>query len=38
VIWDDGHSGFRAEDVVAVTATGAERLSTLDFSDYEATR
>lgn len=35
VIWDDGHSGFRAEDVVAVTETGAERLSTLDFSDYE---
>jgi len=38
VIWDDGHSGFRAEDVVAVTETGAERLSSLDFSDYEGTR
>ena len=35
VIWDDGRSGFRAEDIVAVTATGAERLSHLDFSDYE---
>ena len=30
VIWDDGQSGFRAEDVVVVTDTGAQRLSTVD--------
>jgi len=35
VIWDDGRSGFRAEDIVAVTETGAERLSHIDYSDYE---
>ena len=35
VIWDDGQSGFRAEDIVAVTDTGAEVLSNLEYSDYE---
>jgi Xaa-Pro aminopeptidase len=35
VIWDDGQSGFRAEDIVVVTETGAERLSHIDYSDYE---
>jgi Xaa-Pro dipeptidase len=35
VIWDDGQSGFRAEDIVAVTGDGAEMLSTLTFEDYE---
>jgi Xaa-Pro aminopeptidase len=35
VIWDDGQSGFRAEDIVAVTETGAETLSNLEYSDYE---
>jgi len=35
VIWDDGHSGFRAEDVVAVTESGAERLSHVDDAGYE---
>ncbi|MBM3661245.1 MAG: aminopeptidase P family protein [Actinobacteria bacterium] len=35
VIWDDGHGGFRAEDIVVVTDTGAERISRRDDSDYE---
>ncbi len=35
VIWDDGQSGFRAEDIVAVTETGAATLSNLEYSDYE---
>jgi Xaa-Pro aminopeptidase len=35
VIWDDGHGGFRAEEIVAVTDDGAEVLTRLDWSDYE---
>ena len=35
VIWDDGQSGFRAEDIVAVTEDGAETLSSLTYEDYE---
>lgn len=35
VIWDDGHSGFRAEEIVAVTDDGAEVLSSLTFEDYQ---
>lgn len=35
VVWEDGMSGFRAEDIVAVTDTGAETLSNLEYSDYE---
>ena len=35
VIWDDGHGGFRAEEIVAVTDDGAEVLTNLDWSDYE---
>ena len=34
VIWDDGQSGFRAEDIVAVTEHGAEMLSSLTYEDY----
>jgi len=30
VVWDDGHSGFRAEEIVAVTDDGYERLSARD--------
>jgi len=35
VIWDDGQSGFRAEDIVAVTEDGAARISSLTYEDYE---
>ena len=35
VIWDDGHGGFRAEEIVAVTDDGADVLTNLDWSDYE---
>ena len=34
VIWDDGHSGFRAEDIVTVTDDGAEVLSNLTYHDF----
>jgi Xaa-Pro dipeptidase len=30
VIWDDGHAGFRAEEIVAVTEDGYEHLSARD--------
>lgn len=35
VIWDDGQSGFRAEEIVAVTEHGAEMLSSLSFEEYQ---
>ncbi len=35
VIWDDGHGGFRAEEIVAVTDDGYDVLTNLDWSDYE---
>ena len=35
VFWDDGQSGFRAEDIVAVTESGAEVLSNLTYDEYE---
>ena len=35
VIWDDGHGGFRAEEIVAVTDDGADVLTNLDWTDYE---
>jgi len=34
VIWDDGHGGFRAEEIVAVTEGGAEILTRLDWTGY----
>lgn len=34
VIWDDGQSGFRAEDIVTVTDDGAEVLSNLTYDDF----
>ena len=33
-IWEDGRGGFRAEDIVAVTDDGYERLSNLSFEAY----
>jgi len=35
VIWDDGHGGFRAEQIVAVTATGWTPLSHLRWDGWE---
>jgi Xaa-Pro dipeptidase len=35
VIWDDGYSGFRAEDIVAVTDDGTEALSNLTYDEFE---
>jgi Xaa-Pro aminopeptidase len=34
VVWDDGHGGFRAEQIVAVTEDGFERLSHLRYEAY----
>ena len=34
VIWEDGQTGFRAEDIVAVTDDGADVLSNLTYDDY----
>ena len=34
VIWEDGRGGFRAEEIVAVTDDGFERLSNLSFEAY----
>ena len=35
VIWEDGLGGFRSEELVAVTATGCERLSAHDYRPFE---
>lgn len=35
VIWEDGHGGFRAEEIIAVTDDGYEHLSHLGFQVYE---
>ncbi len=34
VIWEDGHGGFRAEEILVVTDDGYERLSNLSFEAY----
>jgi Xaa-Pro aminopeptidase len=34
VIWDDGESGYRSEDIVAVTDTGYVRLSDFPYGPY----
>jgi Xaa-Pro dipeptidase len=38
VIWEDGHGGFRAEEIIAVTDDGYERLSNLRYDAYELVR
>jgi Xaa-Pro dipeptidase len=38
VIWEDGHGGFRAEEIIAVTDDGYERLSNLRYDAYELDR
>jgi Xaa-Pro aminopeptidase len=35
VIWDEGHAGYRSEDIVAVTDTGWVRLSGLRYDPFE---
>jgi Xaa-Pro aminopeptidase len=34
VVWDDGHGGYRAEEVVVVTDTGCERLTDYPHTPY----
>ena len=34
VIWDDGHGGYRAEEVVAVTDSGYEMLGSFPYSPF----
>jgi len=35
VVWDDGYGGYRAEEVVVVTADGCERLTDYPHAPYE---
>jgi len=35
VIWEDGHGGFRAEEVIAITDAGYEILSSLSWAEWE---
>jgi hypothetical protein len=35
IIWEDGHAGFRAEEVVAVTEDGTDVLSSLSWDEWE---
>jgi Xaa-Pro aminopeptidase len=35
VIWEEGHAGFRGEEIVAVTETGYEKLSNYPYWPYE---
>jgi Xaa-Pro aminopeptidase len=35
VIWEDGRGGFRAEEIIAVTEDGYERLSNLRYDPYD---
>jgi Xaa-Pro aminopeptidase len=34
VIWDDGHGGYRAEEIVVVTDDGCERLTGYTYAPY----
>jgi Xaa-Pro aminopeptidase len=34
VIWEDGHGGFRSEEIITVTEDGYERLSNLSYEPY----
>jgi Xaa-Pro aminopeptidase len=35
VVWDDGHGGYRAEEVIVVTADGCERLTDYPHAPHE---
>jgi len=35
VVWDDGHGGYRAEEIIVVTADGCERLTDYPHDPYE---
>jgi Xaa-Pro aminopeptidase len=34
VVWDDGHGGYRAEEIVVVTADGCERLTDYTYAPF----
>jgi Xaa-Pro aminopeptidase len=36
VIWDDGHGGYRAEEIVVVTDDGCERLTDYTYAPYSS--
>ena len=35
VVWEDGHGGYRAEEIIVVTADGCERLTDYPYTPYE---
>jgi Xaa-Pro dipeptidase len=35
-IWDDGHGGYRSEEIVAITESGTTKLSHYSYSPFEA--
>jgi Xaa-Pro aminopeptidase len=36
VVWDDGHGGYRAEEIVVVTDDGCERLTDYTYAPYSS--
>ena len=35
IVWEDGHAGFRAEEIVAVTDSGPEMFTNLSWEGWE---
>jgi Xaa-Pro dipeptidase len=36
IIWDEGHSGYRSENVFVVTAEGCRNLSDYPYDPYDS--